>query len=470
MPVKIALPLVAILFFANFESLPAQDGTVLLDERFGPGDEGALPRGWQAKRGIWRVEKGILVGRPGKGSKEATLLLPEFEARDLSIEADLVFLGADEPTRWLALLAREGKERAGAQFTARMQLDRSNGAELAAKKDGSIRGWRVFQTARVKASFAERKPHRLRLELEGNEIRGFLDGAPILNCPRASELSPSGACGLRLSGAVLGCERIVVRRLKTPSGPKTRAKPPRRPFVVAHRGDSAAAPENTLVAYEQAIAAGAEMAECDVRLSRDRVPVLLHDQSLKRTTGRNVEVGKLPWSELKDIDAGAWKHPRYRGEKLPSLKQALALVKDRLNFIVEIKDSKMERETLAAVRASGCRPESVVFFCFKREVVVTLARMAADIPSIWLIGELPCEPAARRAILLQAGRDHLSGIGLPKTRVDPEFVRSAQTAGLKVFVWTVNDPADMRYLRDVGVDAIITDRPARLREILAEND
>ena len=109
-----------------------------------------------------------------------------------------------------------------------------------------------------------------------------------------------------------------------------------------------------------------------------------------------------------------------------------------------------------------------MIFSFHREVIETLARIEPGLPTTWLIGHLPAGHAARREAIADAVRVRASAIGLTRTRVDPAAVRLAHESGMPVFVWTVNDSADMRYLVRIGVAGIITDDPEMLLRILDE--
>jgi glycerophosphoryl diester phosphodiesterase len=107
-----------------------------------------------------------------------------------------------------------------------------------------------------------------------------------------------------------------------------------------------------------------------------------------------------------------------------------------------------------------------MIFSFKREIVETLARLEPQLPTTWLIGNMPWREAERREKIVQALSARVSAIGLPVERVNPAILRMAHESGFPVFVWTVNDPADMLHLKRIGVDGIITDRPDVLLQIL----
>jgi glycerophosphoryl diester phosphodiesterase len=446
---------------------PVTGDEVIVQEGFEQIADGGLPAGWAADAPGWSVRAGRLRGAVAEGA--TTILFGSADWRDVALAADVWFVDAKEDTRWVALVLRErGPDAPGVQFTARRDATRGNGLELAARRPKHDGGdWRVFQTAAGPATFLEERPHRLRIEARGEWIRAFFDGEKVFECPRGSEVSAAGRAGFRVNGATVEIDNVEVSRLD-PMEPTQLRRLRTHPLVIAHRGFSSVAPENTLAAYRLAIEAGADMAECDVWPNADRVPVLLHDEDLKRTTGVEAKVGDLSLAELKALDAGRWKAPEFAGERIPTLCEALNLVSGKLRLVIEIKTTGMEKEVIAAIREATAKPADVMIFSFKREVVETMATLEPSLPTTWLIGDMPWQPAGRLETLAEALRARASAIGLPMTRVDPAIVRLAHESGFSVFVWTVNDPADMRYLTRIGVDGIITDRPDLLLRVLEQ--
>jgi glycerophosphoryl diester phosphodiesterase len=451
--------------FVASSGLSAADD-VLLREDFGQTADGDLPTGWSADGPGWSVADNGLCGAAMEG--ESTVFFGSPEWRDVALTADVRFVDAKRDTSWAALLVRDaGADAPGVQLTIRRDATRGNGLELAARRpkdDGG--GWRIFQTAAAPKA-TDNHPYRLRLEARGEWLRGFVNDRKVFECPRGTEVSPAGRAGFRISGASIVVDNVEVLRLAA-EGPTQRRHLRARPLVIAHRGWSERGPENTLAAYRLAIEAGAEMAECDVWLTSDRVPVLLHDGNLKRTTGLDAPISSVSLEKVKELDAGSWKSPDFAGERIPTLREALDLVRGKLRLVIEIKQAGMEKEVLEAIRDAGVNPADVMIFSFSHDVVETITRMEPLLPTVWLIGDMPWEEAARRDLLTEAVRIRISAVGLPFTRANPAVLRMARERGLTVFVWTVNDPADMRYLSRIGVDGIITDRPDVLLGIVEE--
>lgn len=260
--------------------------------------------------------------------------------------------------------------------------------------------------------------------------------------------------------AVLGVVALLASCRASSSKPQALRPAPRaHPLVIAHRGFSWIAPENTLASFRAALETGVEMAECDVYLSRDGVPVVIHDSELKRTTGAEGTVNEKTSAELALLDAGSWKSRDFRGERIPTLVELLRLVKGKLRLVIEIKQEGIEKEVIEAIRDAGVDPDAVMIFSFKYDTVRNIARQEPLLPTTWLIDKLPEDAAGRRQTLREALRARASAIGLPRDRAFPEFIRRAHECGLPVFVWVVNETADMEHLVEIGVDAIITDRP-----------
>jgi glycerophosphoryl diester phosphodiesterase len=235
-------------------------------------------------------------------------------------------------------------------------------------------------------------------------------------------------------------------------------------LLVAHRGASADAPENTLAALRLGYEQGAEYGECDVRLTRDGEVVLLHDESLRRTAGVEGRVGEFTLAELRAVEVGAWRGERWRGEKIPTLAEALVLVAKiggGRRLVVEVKSGP---ETLpaiaAALAASGCDPTAVVLMSFDPAVTAEARRVLPEVERHWLSDErVAVEVLAAKA--RAAGCTALNiGRRLP---IDAAFVAGAHAAGLGVFVWTVDDAAEARRLIAAGVDGLTTNRPGALR-------
>lgn len=244
--------------------------------------------------------------------------------------------------------------------------------------------------------------------------------------------------------------------------------------IIAHRGASYDAPENTLAAFRLAFEQKADAIELDIHLSRDGRIVCVHDFTTHRIGGVDKAIREQDLCDLKLLDVGRWKDLRWMGERIPTLREALQTVPPGKCVYIEIKSTAdVLPELERVIEASGLRPEQVKIIAFDYDTICKAKSWLKTMHCAWLVS---FKPDARRRtpeqitqeIIERARCAHLDGLDLNYTGpLTAEFVKNARAAGLKVFVWTVDDiDAAMRMI-DLGVDAIATNRPAWLREQLA---
>jgi glycerophosphoryl diester phosphodiesterase len=232
------------------------------------------------------------------------------------------------------------------------------------------------------------------------------------------------------------------------------------PRIVGHRGAKANAPENTLAAFRRAHAEGATWVEFDAKLTADGEVIVMHDATLERTTDGKGNVAEKTLAELKRLDAGGWFAPEFKGERIPTLVEAMALFMELgMGFNIEVKPCPgREAETARACCALLDRhwPKTAplpVLSSFKREALEAARDTAPHIARGYLAEELGkcwrADVEALGCIAVHPGWKRL-------TR---QQVRDIKEAGLKALVWTVNEPERARELVAWGVDSIITDAP-----------
>lgn len=256
--------------------------------------------------------------------------------------------------------------------------------------------------------------------------------------------------------------------------PRPLATAPARPRlrtveVVAHRGASADAPENTLAAVEEAVAQGADTIEVDVQRTADGHLVLMHDATPARTTdvGRvhpdraGAPVGAFTLAELSRLDAGSWFGARFAGERVPTLDALLDRAAGRVGLLLELKDPArydgIERQLVDAVAGAPW----VTVQSFDHTAMRRVAEADPRLPAGWLFAGRPT------AAELDAAAPLARQVNPDREVVDPALVEEVSRRGMSTGVYTVNERAAMRTVRDAGVDRIITDRPAVLRAVLA---
>jgi glycerophosphoryl diester phosphodiesterase len=228
---------------------------------------------------------------------------------------------------------------------------------------------------------------------------------------------------------------------------------------IAHRGASGRAPENTRAAFAAALDLGAEAIELDVQLSADGELVVIHDETLDRTTDGAGPVGDRSAAELAALDAGVWFAPEFAGERIPRLADVLAQVRDRVTLNVEIKSARdlgVIEPKLAALVAAEHAAEWVVFSSFHSEGV---RNMRAAAP--WARLGVLCDEDPRTRGLALANEVNAEMLIPGRRWLDARIVEEAHVRGLDVWVWTVNEPGEMRRLIALGVDALFSDYPER---------
>src|SRR4051794_35650169 len=245
--------------------------------------------------------------------------------------------------------------------------------------------------------------------------------------------------------------------------------------VIAHRGESADAPENTMAAFRLAWERKVDAVELDVHLARDGTLVVCHDPDTKRTTGVPRRIKDSTWDELKGLDAGRWKGPAWAGEKLPTLGDALATIPDGARCFIEVKVGPEAVPALVeAVRRSGKKPEQLAVISFKAETVAEAKRRLPELKAYYLAEFKRDESTGAWTpgvddLVAQARTIRADGLDLSfKGPIDRAFVERVKAAGLELYVWTVDDAEVARRLVEAGVDGITTNKAAWLRSRLGE--
>lgn len=240
-------------------------------------------------------------------------------------------------------------------------------------------------------------------------------------------------------------------------------------FIAGHRGDRSVAPENTIEAFTAAFENPAmQFVETDVQLSRDGVPMLFHDATLKRVAGTRKKVAELSHDELKRLDVGAFYNKSFAGTRMPSLAEFLTLAADfDKRMLIELKSDWTSPEVaivLDVIERSGVGSR-VMLQSFSIETLQNLQRAAPDMPRLMLIRELPGDPVpmARQLGVLALGTTARA------VMASPDAVQRLHEAGLAVLCYTLNTERSWAEVRDLGVDGILTDTPSELDGWLAES-
>ena len=234
------------------------------------------------------------------------------------------------------------------------------------------------------------------------------------------------------------------------------------PFLVAHRGASSIAPENTLAAFRLALDLRADGIELDVHMTADNEIVVIHDSTVDRTTGFPGRVGQMTSSALKALDAGSWfnsafpdkARPEYTGLRIPLLREVLELVRGRARLYIEIKDPDLypgdfESRLLSIVREHRME-NSVAFLSFSRRSLRKIRRADPSTTVALLISRLSGDPIKSARALGAAA------LAVSFRVLNDGFAAEIREAGLGIIAWTVDDAGDIRRIKSMRVDSVIT--------------
>lgn len=245
------------------------------------------------------------------------------------------------------------------------------------------------------------------------------------------------------------------------------------PSIVAHRGASHAAPENTLPSVLLAWEEHADATEVDIHLTKDNQVIVLHDKTTGRTAGTDLKVADVQYADLKKLDVGTWKSKSYKGTPIPLLKDILAHIPKSKRIFIEIKcPSDVLPHLEKVVRDSDLSAEQTVFIAFDWDTIRLTKERFPNCSCFWLSGFKKHKVTGRwepspDQVLQRALEAKVDGVDVHHGGpVDRQFVNSAKSKGLEVHVYTVNDPSDGKRMLEAGVDGITTDRPAFMKKAL----
>lgn len=232
------------------------------------------------------------------------------------------------------------------------------------------------------------------------------------------------------------------------------------PIVTAHRGYSAAAPENTLPAFQLAIDHGCERAELDVQMTKDGIVMVTHDANLRRCAGRNENIYDLTYDEVRRLDAGRWFGQKYTGTRIPTLEEVLDQCKGRIQLNIEIKPNaatpELEAETVRIIYEKG----------FEHDCVIT----SQSYDTLCKVKELAPEIQTGYILALGVGSYYdlpaADFFSVESTFITPGMVQQIHLRGKTISAWTVNRQEDASDLVSLGVDDIITDKPEMVQQLM----
>lgn len=234
-------------------------------------------------------------------------------------------------------------------------------------------------------------------------------------------------------------------------------------LIIAHRGASADAPENTLAAVQKALEDGAHWVEIDVQESAEGTVWVFHDSDFKRMGGSAKPIWEMQDAEIVAMDVGSWKDPRFSAERPPRLQEVLSLCKDRAGVLIELKyyghNQRLEERVAQIVEAAGMA-DQVMIMSLSHQGIQKMRELRPE----WKVGLLSS------VALGNVTRLRLDFLGTNARTTSRKLIREADRRGMEVFVWTVNQPIDMSQMLGRGVDGLITDHPGLAREVMSQRD
>lgn len=230
--------------------------------------------------------------------------------------------------------------------------------------------------------------------------------------------------------------------------------------IIAHRGASWLAPENTVAASRLAWDLDADAVECDIWLSKDNRIICIHDATTKRTTGQDFRVSETDSKTLRKLDAGSFKDEKYRGEKLPFLHELIKAVPEGKELVVEIKCGAEILPVLVKTVNKYDNKRVFSFISFNFDVIAETKKLFPEKKCYWL-----CSNAALLESTINRVTDAgLDGISLNFSIINEDVMKKAASLGLDVYSWTVDKPEEAERLIALGVKGITTNRPGWLEE------
>jgi glycerophosphoryl diester phosphodiesterase len=313
------------------------------------------------------------------------------------------------------------------------------------------------------------KPYQFALAAADGKMQLFINGFPDGD-PQPLPATATAA-GTRMSSASVQESEVMMGTLPAEMIlDRFRQQLRPRPIVtVAHRGINRFAPENTRISYVQAVAAGAPILEFDTALTSDGHIIGMHDKTVDRTTEGTGKVAEMTLEQIRKLDAGVWKDPKYKGEPVPTLEE-VADVAHKGNAILML-DLKAEGQGAAIAKwleSSKYPHEQLILAPWEDAEAIALRKhVPSTIPMIRLTSKVPTE-TVNDAYFAKAKSIGLSGFSVNWQYLTDAFVKGAQANGMKVYTWTLNDPSDLAGAALLGVDGVITDDSARTIKLLAD--
>jgi glycerophosphoryl diester phosphodiesterase len=248
----------------------------------------------------------------------------------------------------------------------------------------------------------------------------------------------------------------------------------RTPQIIAHRGASNEAPENTLAAFRLAWRRGADGIEGDFRLTADGEIVCIHDRTTGRVAGEDLVVAETAYRDLRALDVGAWKGAEWTGQRIPALQEVLATIPPRGKLIMEIKSGREILPPLeAALASAGLDANQLIFISFSTEIIAETRRRFPEHKSLWIVRFEPdkptkSEPPSLNAILRTLSSLQADGLDAQAhPAVDLAFATAIREAGFELHLWSQEEVSRLEPFARLPVDSLTCNFPGEMKAMLA---
>jgi len=237
--------------------------------------------------------------------------------------------------------------------------------------------------------------------------------------------------------------------------------------IIGHRGASDDAPENTISSIKEAFRQGADGVEVDVRITKDGKVICMHDKNTLRTTGLSLNINKVKYSELKELDAGSWKSSAWVNEPIPLLEEALEEVPEEKEIFIEIKTGlEIIDPLISLIQSSKIKQKNISVISFSDQVIKKIKLRLPDITANLLVAfDPPYNKEKLPQLLENIGAD---GVGVQNhPKLTRSFVEKIKNLNKNIHVWTVNEGDEAKEYSLMGLSSITTNKPGRIRDCLS---
>ncbi len=238
------------------------------------------------------------------------------------------------------------------------------------------------------------------------------------------------------------------------------------PMIVAHRGASHDAPENTMASARLGWAQGAEAVEVDVYLTSDQRMVVMHDKDTQRTAGVSYKVPQTDSKTLRSLDVGLWKGTEFRGEKIPFLEEVVEAIPQGRQLFIEIKCGPEAVPFLKKILDASGKISQCTLISFEFEALAEAKKVMPDVPMYFLLGKVKTEELPSWIARIREHR--LQGLNLNYSAITPELAEVCRKNKVPVAAWTVDDPAEAKRLVGLGAMTITTNVPAVMKRVFQD--